>query len=60
LKEKGIDSNLSDLIAEITERDERDQQRDVAPLKPATDAMILDSTALGIDAVFQRVREFVL
>jgi cytidylate kinase len=60
LKEKGIDSNLADLIAEITERDERDQQRDVAPLKPATDAMILDSTALGIDAVFQRVREFVL
>lgn len=59
LKEKGIDSNLADLIKEITERDERDQQRDVAPLKPAADAIILDSTALGIDAVFQRVSELV-
>ncbi len=59
LKEKGIDSNLADLIIEITERDERDQQRDVAPLKPAADAIILDSTALGIDAVFQRVSELI-
>ena len=59
LKEKGIDSNLPDLIKEITERDERDQQRDVAPLKPAADAIILDSPALGIDAVFQRVSELV-
>ena len=59
LKEKGIDSNLPDLIKEITERDERDQQRDVAPLKSAADAIILDSTALGIDAVFQRVSELV-
>ena len=59
LKEKGIDSNLPDLIKEITERDERDQQRDVAPLKPAEDAIILDSTAFGIDAVFQRVSELV-
>lgn len=59
LKEKGIDSNLSDLIAEITERDERDQLREVAPLRPAADAIILDSTALGIDAVFQRVSELI-
>lgn len=59
LKEKGIDSNLSDLIAEITERDERDQQREVAPLRPSADAIILDSTALGIDAVFQRVSELI-
>ncbi|MDT8311784.1 MAG: (d)CMP kinase [Methylophaga sp.] len=59
LKEKGIDSNLADLIIEITERDERDQQRDVAPLKPAADAIILDSTALDIDTVFQRVSELV-
>lgn len=59
LKEKGIDSNLADLIAEITERDDRDQQREVAPLRPAADAIILDSTALGIDAVFQRVSELI-
>ena len=56
LKEKGIESNLSDLIIEISERDNRDSQRAVAPLKPADDALLLDSTAMGIKAVFERVR----
>jgi cytidylate kinase len=56
LKEKGIESNLPDLITEISERDVRDSERTVAPLKPADDALILDSTSLGIDAVFERVR----
>jgi len=55
LKEKGIDSNLSDLVAEISERDERDMQREVAPLRPADDAVILDSTQLGIEAVLEKV-----
>ncbi|AFI84165.1 (d)CMP kinase [Methylophaga nitratireducenticrescens] len=55
LKEKGIDSNLSDLVAEISERDERDTQREVAPLRPADDAVILDSTQLGIKAVLEKV-----
>jgi cytidylate kinase len=55
LKEKGIESNLSALIDEITERDERDSNRKVAPLKPAADALQLDSTAMGIDAVFEHV-----
>ena len=50
---------MRSLLDEIAERDERDQQRDVAPLKPATDAVILDSTALGIEAVFQRVSELI-
>ncbi|OUR74374.1 cytidylate kinase [Methylophaga sp. 41_12_T18] len=56
LKEKGIESNLSDLVIEISERDIRDSERTVAPLKPADDALILDSTAMGIDTVFERVR----
>jgi cytidylate kinase len=56
LKEKGIESNLSGLVAEISERDQRDSQRTVAPLKPADDAIQLDSTSLGIDDVFHRVR----
>ena len=55
LKEKGIDSNLSDLVAEISERDERDTQRQVAPLRPAADAVVLDSTLLGIEAVLEKV-----
>lgn len=58
LKQKGIESNLSDLIAEISERDRRDSEREVAPLRPAEGALILDSTELGIDAVFEQVRAF--
>lgn len=58
LKQKGIESNLSDLIAEISERDRRDSEREVAPLRPAEDALILDSTELGIQAVFEQVSAF--
>lgn len=58
LKEKGIESNLSDLIAEISERDKRDSERKVAPLLPAKDALILDSTELGITAVYEKVRSY--
>jgi cytidylate kinase len=58
LKEKGIESNLSDLIAEISERDKRDSERKVAPLLPAKDALILDSTELGIAAVYEKVRSY--
>lgn len=58
LKQKGIESNLSDLVAEISERDRRDSERQVAPLRPAEGALILDSTELGIDAVFEQVSAF--
>ena len=55
LIEKGIDANLTDLTAEIEERDARDRNRSVAPLRPATGAIEIDSTALGIDEVVVRV-----
>lgn len=55
LKEKGIDVSLRDLSEGIAERDERDATRTVAPLRPAADASVLDSTALGPDAVVRRV-----
>ena len=57
LKEKGLDVNLAGLITEIRERDERDSQRTVAPLKAASDALTLDSTDLTIDEVFSRVMQ---
>jgi cytidylate kinase len=56
LKQKGIESKLSDLVAEISERDRRDKERKVAPLRPAEGSLILDSTELGIDAVYEQVR----
>ena len=55
LKEKGIDVNLADLVEEIRERDERDRNRPVAPLKPPDGALELDSTGLSVDEVFDRV-----
>lgn len=51
LKAKGSDVNLASLLEEIRVRDERDTQRAVAPLKPADDAVQLDSTTLSIEEV---------
>jgi len=55
LKEKGISSNISDLAAEIRERDERDRNRSTSPLVPAEDALVIDSTELSIDQVVEKV-----
>lgn len=55
LKAKGDDVNLASLIDEIRARDERDTQRTVAPLKPAADAIQLDSTQLSIEQVLERI-----
>lgn len=55
LKEKGIDVSLAALSQELAERDKRDTSRPVAPLKPAGDAEILDSTHLSIDEVADAV-----
>jgi len=56
---KGIDVNLSTLIAEITERDERDANRVISPLKPAADAIVLDTTHLDEDAAFAETVKYV-
>ncbi len=55
LKEKGFDANLATLIEDIRTRDERDMQRAVAPLKPAPDAVEIDSTELSVDQVVERI-----
>jgi cytidylate kinase len=55
LKNKGLPVSMSDLLASIRERDERDRRRAVAPLRPASDAILIDSTALSIDEVLERV-----
>ena len=55
LKAKGDDVNLSGLLDEIRARDERDTQRAIAPLKPAADAIQLDSTELSIEQVLERI-----
>lgn len=55
LKEKGESVNLTRLFREIKARDLRDQSRSIAPLRPAEDAVIIDSTKLSIDEVFNKV-----
>lgn len=55
LKEKGNHGTLSDLINELRERDQRDRERAVAPLKPADDAISIDTDHLTIDQVVERI-----
>ena len=57
LKGKGFDASLSRLLEKIQERDERDMNRSVAPLIPAKDAIVIDSSDMSIDAVFNQVLE---
>lgn len=57
LKEKGMSANLPRLIEEIRERDERDSNRTTAPLRPAEDAILIDSSALSIDEVTGKILE---
>lgn len=53
LKARGIAADEQAVLAELLERDERDSQRETAPLKPAVDAHLLDTTHLDIDAAFR-------
>jgi len=55
LKDKGIDVNLASLVEELRQRDERDMKRKTAPLKPASDAIIIDTTSLDIEQVTKEV-----
>lgn len=57
LLEKGLSAKLDDLLAEIVKRDQRDQQRRVAPLQALPDAYVLDTTNLDIDGVVERLKQ---
>jgi CMP/dCMP kinase len=60
LKEKGQNVNLSTLLDDIQARDDRDMNRAVAPLRPAEDAIIIDSSAMSIVEVFEKVLSLLL
>lgn len=55
LKDKGLAVTLASLLREIEARDARDAARPVAPLKPAPDAVLIDSTGMPVDAVVDKV-----
>ena len=59
LQNKGINGNFAQILAEIKERDLRDRNRAVAPLKPADDAFLLDSTTLSIDEVISQALNYI-
>lgn len=58
LQRKGLDVNIGRLLADIRQRDERDQNRSVAPLVPAEGALIVDSTELSIEQVVEKILLF--
>jgi CMP/dCMP kinase len=55
LIQKGFSANMDDLLRDLRERDERDSQRSAAPLKPAADAKLLDTSALSVDQAVDQV-----
>lgn len=59
LQIKGISGNFAQILAEIKDRDFRDRNRSVAPLKPADDALLLDSTELSIDEVITQALDYI-
>jgi cytidylate kinase len=59
LIDKGIDASLPDLLRDLKERDARDSERRISPLKPAKDAIVLDTTDLHIGQVVKKVLDLV-
>lgn len=59
LEERGVEPDFHVILADVRERDERDMNREDAPLKPAEDALLLDTSNLDIDAVFLRAAALV-
>jgi cytidylate kinase len=59
LRDKGFDVNIAQLFKEISERDERDVNRPVSPLKPAEDAIQLDTTNMSVEQVMSQVMALV-
>ncbi|MCD9494025.1 (d)CMP kinase [Photobacterium carnosum] len=59
LQKQGLDVSFSRLLSEIQERDYRDRNRAVAPLRPADDALLLDSTEMSIEQVLEKVLAYV-
>jgi len=58
-REKGIDISMDEARKGIIERDTRDATRDIAPLKAAPGALIIDSSDLGVEQVLQKILDFV-
>ncbi len=58
-KEKGIDCEYEEILADVKKRDERDMNRANAPLKPADDAIVIDTSEMNEDEVFEKAMSYV-
>lgn len=60
LKDKGIDASLAEIVKEVKARDQRDQSREVSPLLPATDALVIDNSdqdiAVTVAEIFDKIQ----
>jgi CMP/dCMP kinase len=59
LFEKGVESSLGDVLADQNQRDRQDATREVAPLKAADDALVLDSSSMPLSQVVHRIEEVI-
>lgn len=59
LQAMGLDVKISDILSNIQARDKRDMERTVAPLKPAKDAYVIDSSELNIESVFKLMTDYI-
>ncbi|OEF25362.1 (d)CMP kinase [Vibrio rumoiensis] len=59
LQQKGLSGKFDQLLRDIQERDDRDRNRAVAPLRPADDALVIDSTLLSIDEVVEQALKYI-
>ncbi|RYZ98533.1 MAG: (d)CMP kinase [Moraxellaceae bacterium] len=55
----GVDAKIDAILADLQARDKRDMERSIAPLKPAPDALVIDSSALSVDQVFDTLTDFI-
>jgi len=58
-KEKGLDISMDEARKSIIERDQRDASRDIAPLRKAADALLVDSSSLSIEEVREKIVDFI-
>jgi len=59
LRAKGEQISRDDVLAQLQERDKRDQERELAPLKPANDAIMVDSSKLEVDQVVAQMQKLI-
>ena len=59
LQQKGKEADYQKVLAEIKERDDRDRNRPVAPLKPADDALVIDTSDMTIEEVYKTACDYI-